>query len=136
MYPFHLEINNETDLYQLNDGRFQLAREGKIDSIMIGFKYILLDNEIAAKLQNINIERVSFQPAVIWNRKTDTEYTNYQLMTVHRHFDSSNLNDIDLDGKQFLILDNRYLFVTPELKRELEASGLKLSYSEGFSNFG
>ncbi len=136
MYPFHIEVNNETDLYHLNDGKFQLIRDGKVDSVMVGFKYILVKSEIAEKLQEIGIDRISFKPATIWNRKTDAVYKDYQLMSVHRHFDSSNLNDIDLDGKQFLVLDNQYLFATPELKKALERSELNFSFSEGFSNFG
>jgi len=136
MYPFHLEICNKTDLYQLNDGRYQLTTDGPVDPIMIGHNYILLQNKIVDVLQELEVERVSFEPATIWNRKTDTEYTDYQKLSVHRHFSSADLNDIDLDGKQFLVMDLDYLFVTPELKKALETTKLNLKFGEGFSKFG
>ena len=88
------------------------------------------------ELQELEVERVSFEPATIWNRKTDTEYTDYQKLSVHRHFSSADLNDIDLDGKQFLVMDLDYLFVTPELKKALETTKLNLKFGEGFSKFG
>lgn len=136
MYPFHIEIRNKTDLYQLNDGRYQLIRDAEVDSIMIGHKYILVRDDVVEKIIDTGVERVSFEPAIIWNRKTDKSYSNYQKMTSHRHFDSSNLNDIDIERKQFLILDNHYLFATPELKVALESLELGLKFSEGFGNFG
>lgn len=136
MYPFHLEISNKVDLYQLNDGRYQLTADGPVEKMMIGHKYILLQNEIVDVLLDLGVERAVFEPATIWNRKTDTEYSDYQKMSVHRHFASSDLNGIDLDGTQFLVMDNHYLFVTPELKSALETTKLNLEFSEGFSNFG
>tara|TARA_B110000196_G_C21144824_1_gene665964 strand:+ start:560 stop:970 length:411 start_codon:yes stop_codon:yes gene_type:complete len=136
MHPYHVEIFNQTDLYQLNDGRFQMIKSGPLDSVMVGFKYILVKNSIADTLKELDIDRVTFKPAIIWNRKNDTEDLSYTKMEVSHHFESENLNDIDIEGSQFLLLDNRYLFVSPELKVKLEASTLNWTFSKGFGNFG
>ena len=136
MSPFSLEICNKANLYQLNDGRYQLTTDEPVEPIMVGQKYILLQNKVAEVVQNLEVERVSFEPATIWNRKTDTEYPDYQKMSVHRHFTAAEINDIDLDGKQFLVMDNQYVFVTPELKNALETTRLNLKFNKGFSNFG
>ena len=136
MYPFHIEICNKTDLYQLNDGRYQLIRDTEIDSIMIGHKYTLVRDDVVEKIIDTGVERVSFEPAIIWNRKINKVYSNYQKMTSHRHIESSNLNSIDIEGKQFLVLDNHHLFATPELKLALESLDLGLKFRERFGNFG
>ena len=136
MHPYHVEISNQTDLYQLNDGRFQLIKQGPLDPVMVGFKYILIKNSIAEHLKGMAIDRVTFKPAIIWNRKDDVEDLSYTKIEVNHHFDSESMNDIDLDGSQFLLMDNRYLFVTPELKIKIDASPLNWSFSEGFGSFG
>ena len=136
MYPYHLEINNQTDLYQLNDGRFQLIKPGPIAPVMVGFKYILVKHSIAVYLKALDIDRVKFNPAIIWHRKEDIEDLSYTQIEVNHHFDSQNMNALNLDGSKFLLMDNRYLFVTPELKTKLETSPLNWTFSEGFSNFG
>ena len=136
MYPFHLDISNETSLYQLKDGRFQFTTvEGEIEPIMVGYKYVLVNDEIASALKKMEIKNVQFEPAIIWNRGKDIEFSNYQLLQLDRHFESDMINDIDLGGKQFLFMDNRYLFATPELKDELELSAFSSKFSKGLSQF-
>lgn len=136
MKPFYFEIHNKTDLYELNDGRFQLIKDGPLDPIMVGFKYILVKTDISEYFQSLGIERVTFEPTTLWNRKTDSEDFSYMKMIVNHHFSSSDLNDINLDGYQFLLMDNHYLFFTPLLKNTLEASNKGFVFSEGLSNFG
>ncbi len=135
MYPFLLEVSNSTGLYQLKDGRYQTIKDGEPDPMMIGHGYILVTTDMAEKLQAIGVENISFEPAVIWDRQYDIEYSNYQLMSVHRHFDHSHFPDVDLDGKCFLVMDNHHLFATPELKQTLETAGFGFEFSEGLSRF-
>jgi len=136
MYPYSLEIENEVDLFHLSDGRYQLIKSGKISPIMSGFKYLLVEDEIASYLQSLEIERVTYSPAIIWDRKNDIEHKNYQSMNINHHFESGEISDIDLTGKQFLLMGNRYPFVTPELKSTLENSPYNFKFSHGLSNFG
>lgn len=135
MYPYHIEIKNEVDLYQLNDGRFQLINPGEISQIMSGYKYLLVENELADYLKSLEIDRVTFEPATVWDRRNDKEYRNYQKVIVNHHFTSSDINDIDLSGRQLLLMDNKYLFASPELKKVLQESPFSISFSKGLSNF-
>jgi len=135
MYPYHIYVENEVDLYQLDDGRYQTLKKGDISPIMIGYKYVLVENKVVEYFQNLEIERVTYKPATIWSRRTDAENSNYQEMIVHHHFESSQINDVDLDGRKFLLMDDRYLFSSPELKSVLSGSDLGLEFSEGLSHF-
>lgn len=136
MIPYHVETSSPIDLYQLGDGRFQVTKRGNAGDFISGFKYLLVRSKIADVLKTMDIDRVSFKPAVIWDRKTDEEDHSFTQMVVNHHFDSENLNDINTEGSQFLILDNRYLFVSPELKGRLEPMNLGLIFSRGFGDFG
>ena len=135
MYPYHINVSNETGLYLLKDGRYQTTQKGEISPIMIGFGYILVDNRIAKYFQSLEVERVTFKPAIIWVRSSDIEHSNYKEMVVNHHFDSSQINDINIDGLQFLLMHNQFLFASPDLKSELESSGIALQFSEGLSEF-
>lgn len=136
MLPYYLEIENDTGLYQLNDGRYQLIKKGRVDPVMVGFGYVLVEDEVATYFQSLGIERVRFEPAVIWDRSDNSEYPNYQRMIVNHRFSPSEIDDIDLDGKQFLVMDNQYLFASPELKALLEQSSFGFQFSLGLSQFG
>jgi hypothetical protein len=136
MNPFSIEVQNEVGLFQLKDGRYQLTSDVDVEPIMIGHGYVLFQNDIAERIKSIDITRMRFEPAIIWNRKTDKEYTDYQSLITDRHFDSNNLYDVNLEGKQFLILDSTYLFATPDLKIALEKLELGIRFNSGFENFG
>ena len=136
MYPYHVEISNQIGLYQLHDGRFQLIKQGPLEPVMIGYKYILLKNSIADQLKVLDIDRIKFKPAIIFNRKEETEDDSYTQMEVNHHFEPGSIHDLNLDGLQFLLLDHRYLFVTPDLKICIEALGINWEFSKGLSNFG
>lgn len=136
MHPFSIEVENEIDLYLLKDGRYQIINKGSLSPIMIGYKYILVENAIAEYFKELEIEKVSFKPAIILNPSSGIEYFNYQEMVINHHFESSQINDINISGVQFLLMDNRYLFTSPELKDILKGSNLRLIFSEGLSRFG
>jgi hypothetical protein len=135
MYPYYIEISNEAGLYKLKDGRFQIIKKGDLSPLMVGYKYILVEHKIAEYFQSLEVERVTFKPAIIWNRRSDIEYSNYQEMVVHHQFESLQIHDIDIDGKQFLLMNNRHLFASPELKSVLINSSLEFKFSKGLSSF-
>jgi len=136
MYPFNLNICNEVNLYKLDDGRYQPIKRGPIEPIMIGHKYVLVKEDIAEYFRSLDIERVTYEPAIIWDRSTDTEHKDFVRLLINRHFDTGQIDDIDISGKQFLLMDNNYVFVTPQLKSELEQSEYGFKFSEGMTNFG
>lgn len=133
--PFFLATPPTTNLYKLDDGRFQLISSAEVLPIMTGPNYFLAENSVAEQFQMLNVENASYRPAMIWDRKLDVEYPNYQEITVSSHFDAEMINDINLDGSRFLILGNAYVFVTPGLKEAIENSGMDLKFSEGLSGF-
>ena len=135
MYPYHLDISNSGFLYELADGRFQLMSGAQPEQIMIGHGYILVENKLARTLENLDIERVNFYPVVLFDRSKVTELSTHSKMVVNHHFDSDQVKDIDITGKQFLLMSNQYLFVSPELKELLQEVLPQFTYSKGLSNF-
>ena len=136
MYPYSLTFESDTFLIELSDGRFQLMGEREIEPIFIGYKYILLEKEIADKFTALGAERFTTEPVTIWNRQENIEYSDHLKMVVNHHFGFDQINDVDLDGKQFLLMENKYLFVSPELKSVLEIQFPKFKFTEGLSHFG
>lgn len=137
MYPYYVESDDmPVDLYQLEDGRYQLIQEGKLGPFMSGYTYLLIEKELAQYLESLDIERASFKDAVIWDRKNDKEYHSHKEVVMSQHFSSDQINDINLDGDRILVMDNEYKFVSPKLKDKLENSKFDyLKFSEGLSKF-
>ena len=136
MYPFNLSVCNQVGLFKLADVRYQPIKKGPIDSIMVGHEYVLVQKDIAEYFKSLNIERVMYSPAIIWDRPSNVEYDGYVELLVNHHFCQDQINDLDIDGRQFLIMNNEYLFVTPELKNILECSDFGFEFTEGLSYFG
>ena len=135
MYPYSLTFESNTFLIELSDGRFQLMGEKEIEPVLIGHKYILVEKDIAKKFESSGAERFITQDAIIWNRQKNIEYSTHVKMVVNHHFKSDEINDIDLDGKQFLLMDNKYLFVSLELKSVLEKQFSDFKFTKGLSHF-
>ena len=136
MYPYFVETDDvPVGLYQLKDGRFQLIQKGKLGPFMSGYTYLLVENELAQFLESLNIERATFKDTVIWDRKNDKEHHSHKKVLC-QHFNSDQINDINLDGDRILMMDNEYIFVSPTLKDKLENSKYNyLKFSEGLSKF-
>jgi hypothetical protein len=135
--PFYLHCDAPADaLYQLEDGRFQLIANGPIAPLMTGFEYVLAENALADFLFVRGLDNVRFHPATIYRRSTGDEYRTHQRLIIGQHFDSDGLRDLALEGERLLLMDNRYVFVSPDLKRTLEGSQFEyLNFSEGISDF-
>ncbi len=136
MNPYHITVEDNTvELYQLSDGRFQITKSGEFGDLLVGNNYVLVEKELGKYFKTIDIERVSYKNAIIWNRKTNTEYKNYIQIIVNHNFESGDINNLNIENKQFLLMSNCYLFVSPALKQVLEKSEFKFKYTEGLSQF-
>ena len=136
MNPYYLNVCNEVGLFKLSDGNYQLIKQGKVEPLMVGYNYVIAEKGLADFFQSLDIERVSFEPTTIIDRSSNEEYSNYVKMVITQHFDSDQINDIDLDGSRFLVMDKRYLFVSPELKSILEKSKYQFVFTRGLAGFG
>jgi hypothetical protein len=137
MYPYYVETEESpVKLYQLKDGRFQLIQEGKLGPFMSGYDYLLVETKLAQYLENLNVEITTFRDVVILARSKNEEYHSHKEVIISQHFNSDEINDLDLDGDRILMMDDQYVFVSPSLKEKLEKSEFGyLRFSEGLSNF-
>jgi hypothetical protein len=135
--PFHVFCDlPAVRVYELNDGRFQLIDPGPISPFLSGYRYLLVERELAAFLTALGIERVRYEPAVLFNRGTGEELRTHVRLHVGQLFSENQLLDLPLDGLRLLAMHDQEYFVSPELKVELEASPFHyLRFTEGLSGF-
>ena len=135
--PFHVFCESPVvRVYELNDGRFQLIDPGPISPFLAGYRYLLVEQNLATFLATLGIERVRYEPAVLFNRGTGEELHTHVRLSVGQFFNQNQLLDLPLDGLRLLAMDDQYYFVSPELKAELEVSPFRyLRFTEGLSGF-
>ena len=132
LYRVNCTIEGD-DLYALKDGRFQFLRSSETAPLMGGFNsdgmhHVLAENKLAGFLQSLDLDQVTFQPAVLWNRKADEEVHTHTLISIGRCLEASQIEDIELDGYQLCFLhSNRYsgINVSSSLKDALENEGFE-----------
>ena len=123
-------------LYELSDGRFQLMEQGALPPFIAGYGYLLVEHALAQFLLGLEVDRVTFEPAVLFNPLSNEEHNTHTRVRVRQFFRSSELSDLPLEGLRFLTMDDQYYFVSPDLKIELEAARFPyLVFSEGLSAF-
>jgi len=70
----------------------------------------------------LDIDRIQFEPAVVWHRGKDVEYGPYVNLRVGQWFNAQMIDELDLSEYKMYSLNDTYLFVSPALKQKLEAS--------------
>jgi hypothetical protein len=103
---------------------------------MSGPGYFLLERDMVQFLEELDIPGVRFEPATVWHRRTNEEFSTYMNLHVERFFDFYSMKELDLSGLKFFTLNDIYLFASPGLKRRLELSPFEyLRFTEGMSGF-
>lgn len=136
-YPYFVYTKiKSVNLYQLNDGRFQMIKQGSLALLMCGYQYVIVEDKFADYLDALDIRSIELRKVIIWNRQTNKEFRNYKQILFDRHFSLNQINDLNIDGIKMMLMDNHHLFVSPKLKQILEKSEFDyLLFSEGLSQF-
>ncbi len=104
--------------------------------LIVGFRFVLANEDLVSHLKSLEIERVTYEPAVIWDPKRRIELTTHNRLRVGQYFEADQINDLDLDGHRLLVMGDSYLFVSPSLKRALDKEGFDyLRFNEGLTQF-
>lgn len=123
-------------LIRLSDGRFQIIEDGPLTPLMTGYKYFLVDQALAEYLEALKIPNIRFEPATIWHREHDRNHSSHTELVVERTLSPKEIAQVEVSGHQVFALNDRYLFISPLLKLELENSNFNdLQFSEGLSEF-
>jgi len=123
-------------LYQLADGTFQIMEDGEITPLMVGFEYVLIDSAFAEYIEELELVGVHIADATIYDPRRKEEIRSYKQLKIDQRFSSGMIRDLDLEGERFLLMDDTYLFVSPDLRRRLESSPFRyLQFTEGLSEF-
>lgn len=135
--PFYVSCELQpARLYELKDGRFQIVVKGPLAPFMPGYHYLLVVHELAEFLKHIDIERVRYEPAVIFSPISGEEYRTHTRIRVGQYFTHDQLRDLPLDGNRLLTMNDQYFFVSPELKARLETGPFPyLRFTEGLRGF-
>jgi hypothetical protein len=123
-------------LFELRDGRFQLMEQGALSPFMAGRGYLLVEHDLAVFLKQAKVQRVTFEPVVLFTPVTGEEFRSHVRIYVSQFFRENELLDLDVTGRRMLTLNDQYYFASPELKALLAASPFRyLDFSEGLSGF-
>ncbi|WP_442782802.1 hypothetical protein [Collimonas fungivorans] len=135
--PFHIESSiPAVRLYELSDGRFQLLGAGPVGPFLSGPGYLLVEEKLASYLECVGIDRVTQEPAVLFDRLAGVEFRTHVRIKVGQYFKVDQIEDLGLTGPRILTMNDEYYFVSAELKAMLERSEFHyLRYSEGLSRF-
>jgi len=136
-HAFHVSCSEPSvPLFRLKNGRFQMTKDGPIAPFMNGFGYILIQPNLAQFVEELDVDRVQFEPAIVWHRGKDQEFGPYLNLRVGQFFNWQMMDELDLSGYKMYSLNDTYLFVSSALKRRLEAGPFNyLCFSEGLSSF-
>lgn len=137
LYPYSVEcLEPAVPLFRLADGRYQLTKDGPIAPFMYGYGYYLAEPTLTEFFKELDMPGIRFEPAVIWHRRIDKEYSTHSNLLIDRFFTPETITELDLDGNQVYSMNDSYLFVSPGLKARLESFPFTyLRFSEGLSSF-
>jgi hypothetical protein len=137
MLPFFVHTDEIAPrLYELSDGRFQIVEKGELTPFMSGYGYVLVRPDLAEFLEQLEIERVTIEDAIVWDRASNTECKTYKRLRLNHHFTSDQIKDINVEGIKLLVMDNELVFASPMLTASLKKSHFTyLKFSEGLDGF-
>jgi hypothetical protein len=123
-------------IFERSDGRFQLLDQQPLSPFMAGRGYLLVEEPLATFLQQIEAQRLTYMPAVLFTPVTGEEFRSHIRIRVSQFFRENELLDLDVSGLRLLTLNDQYYFASAELKAALEAAQFRyLNFSEGLSGF-
>ncbi len=134
--PFHIACAGlAPPLYERADGRFQLVRDLPLTPFLAGYQYLLVEEALGHFLQKLDLPRVRYGPAVVFNPVTGEEIHSFLRVHVDQVFSPDQIGELPLDGLRLFRMGD-YYFVSPELKARLKRkwSG-SLCFSEGLEGF-
>lgn len=133
--PFQLHCTiSSPQLYERRDGRFQQLEPGAIGPLISGYRYLLVERSLGLFLQSLEIPRVRYEDAVIFDSENGKEIKTHVRIYVEQFFSSDQLLDLPMDGLRLLTLNDDFYFVSPMLKTCLENASFDFfSFTEGFS---
>ncbi len=103
---------------------------------MAGHRFLLVENALAAYLNSQGLERVRFEPAILFNRVTGEELTSHTRVRVGQIFQPDQISDAELDGLRLLTMNDEFYFASPALAAKLEQSPFThIKFSEGLDGF-
>ena len=136
MVPFNVSCTISSDtLFRLDDGRYQLISGGDVAPLMTGYEYVLIDEEIKNFLVERKVMGVQYSPVTIYRKNTGEEIRSHTRMNFADNIELSAIMDIDATGRRVFSCGAEYLFVTPQLKMELESAFKYFHFTEGLSWF-
>jgi len=99
---------------------------------MSGYRYVLVDRQLADFLRAVGVERIGLEPAALWSPSTQVDHRSYERLTINQWFSADQVNDLNLYGDRLLTLGDEFVFASPSLKEKLEKAGfVYLQFTEG-----
>lgn len=136
--PYHV-ISKESSnlrLWRIENSRFRIVEYDKMIPLLRNTDYTLIEERLSKPFDYFLKNQLEVTAASIERKSTNEKWDDYVELKIRNYINPTNINHIDTYGINVWQY-NHELFVSPELKKELElvAEG-SLSFAEGFSLFG
>lgn len=129
-------VESHARLHQLADGRFQVVEEGELAPLMTGYEYVLVERDFAEYLSDLGLFGLTIVDAIIYEPWLKQEFRTHRELQINHHFYGDEIDEVDLKGERFSVMDDQHVFVTEPLKERLEASPFKyLCFTAGLYGF-
>jgi hypothetical protein len=93
---YHVVAPRQASLYRLNDGRFQVVRDGELSSILTGYGYVLVTEEVLRAFRRAGVSAVD-RPAVVFDSAASSQMATYREIEVTREVAPRTIDEIALD---------------------------------------
>lgn len=136
--PFHVwcELDGAR-LYERADGRFQQLERGVLAPWYQLHRCLLVERGLAELLRSFDLDRVAFEPAVVFDPVSGQENHTLARVRIGQFFTPDQMRDLSMDGSRLLVMNDSHVFASPDLKDLLcNAKIPYLRFSEGLRGFG
>lgn len=135
--PFHVRCDQFAPIvYERSDGLIQLMEPIEPPPFIAAPDCLLIEPALAAFLQDLGIDGVTFSPAVLFDPISREEVHSHVRVRIGRYFTAADYKELELDGLRMMTLGDEYCFVSPALKALLEAAPFPyLIFSPGLQDF-
>lgn len=129
-----LGICQEVKLFRTEPCKFYVIEQGDYLPILTGATYTLIKKEYVFVFENIQ-EVVNLQPVSIFDGIKKSVHVGYIELITSKTIDPESILTENATGKKIWTY-NGELFVSDEIKQELNSLSNEFYFSKGFSLFG
>ena len=122
-------------LWRTKMNQFRVVQHGQLSTVLINVDYVLFDVKYKTLLDKIS-NQLNQKPVTIFDEVRQLTWDNFIEVEILNRIQYSQAHKVDSSGFKIWKYLNQYVFVSPDLKNDLEQVGdSNLNFALGFSYF-